>query len=116
MTVSLGICSGFPQHAKSERWDQDAISSLSLFSYIFGILCLMKKRDLVALAAANIRRLRKAEGWSQEELAARSGLHRTYIGAVERCERNITLGTLQRLADALDSSPQSLISECGEDR
>jgi transcriptional regulator with XRE-family HTH domain len=40
-------------------------------------------------------------GLSQEELAHRAGLHRTYVGAVERGERNITLMSAQRLAEAL---------------
>jgi transcriptional regulator with XRE-family HTH domain len=53
------------------------------------------------LVAASVRRLRRERGWSQEELGAKAGLHRTYIGAIERCEENITLRTLDLLADAL---------------
>lgn len=48
-------------------------------------------------------------GLSQEELAARSGLHRTYIGAVERAERNVSLATLEALAAGLGCDAQDLL-------
>jgi transcriptional regulator with XRE-family HTH domain len=51
-----------------------------------------------------IRKLRSRRGWSQEQFAAVSGLHRTYIGAVERGEKNLTLSTLHTLAKTLDTS------------
>ena len=66
--------------------------------------------DPNATAAIRIREMRTCRGWSQEELAARCGLHRTYIGAVERTERNITLRTLARIADALGCDLVDLIS------
>ena len=50
------------------------------------------------------RKLRSLKGWSQEEFAAVSGLHRTYIGAVERGEKNLTVSTLCTLANTLDTS------------
>jgi transcriptional regulator with XRE-family HTH domain len=59
----------------------------------------------------NMRKLRKRLGISQEELAALSGLHRTYIGGIERGERNITVKTLQIIANALKVSPEVLLSK-----
>ena len=60
--------------------------------------------DAKHLFAVNIRRLRREKAWSQEELASQAGLHRTYIGAVERCEKNITLVNADRIAKALGVS------------
>jgi transcriptional regulator with XRE-family HTH domain len=51
-----------------------------------------------------IRKLRSRKGWSQEEFAAVSGVHRTYIGAVERGEKNLTLSTMHTLAKTLNTS------------
>ena len=53
---------------------------------------------------ARVRQARLDLGWSQEELAFRSGLHRTYVGAVERGERNVALLNLRKLATALGRS------------
>ena len=48
-----------------------------------------------------IQSLRKAKKLSQEELAEQAGIHRTYMGAVERGEKNATIETLQKIATAL---------------
>lgn len=48
-----------------------------------------------------VKALRDAKGWSQEELADRAGLHRTYVSAVERAVRNPTLTVIERIAKAL---------------
>jgi len=61
------------------------------------------------LLARNVRRLRTAAGLSQEELAARSGLHRTYISSVERGQRNVSLGNIFAIATALGCDPRKLI-------
>lgn len=52
--------------------------------------------------AANMRVARKRLGISQEALAEIAGLHRTYVGAIERGERNISIDNIERLAVALD--------------
>jgi len=65
----------------------------------------MKKHEnLHELVAENIRRHRQQKGLSQEALADICGLHRTYIGTIERGERNITVNTLALIADALGCS------------
>jgi transcriptional regulator with XRE-family HTH domain len=61
--------------------------------------------------AANLKRLRAMKAWSQEALADRCGLHRTYIGAIERGERNITLNTLFNLANAFGVPSAELLTE-----
>lgn len=55
-----------------------------------------------------IQTLRKSLGMSQEELAFKAGFHRTYIGMIERAERNITLSNMKRLADALEINLKDL--------
>jgi transcriptional regulator with XRE-family HTH domain len=70
----------------------------------------MKKR-LYEIVGKRIRVLREARGLSQEEFAAICNLHRTYIGGIERGERNITLETLQTIADALKVSPVELVRD-----
>lgn len=59
--------------------------------------------------ALNLRRLREGLGWSQEALADRASLHRTYVGSVERGERNISIDNIERLAHALGVSAASLL-------
>lgn len=64
---------------------------------------------LVQRFAENVRRERRALGLSQEALADRADVHRTYIGMLERGEKNVTLCTLERIAKALDVSAVGLI-------
>jgi DNA-binding XRE family transcriptional regulator len=68
-------------------------------------------RDLNVVAGRNLRRLRGKLGKSQDEFSDLAGLHRTYIGAVERGERNITLDTLERIAAALKVDPTELLKD-----
>lgn len=70
---------------------------------------------LRAVLAENLRAFRRRHGYSQEELADLCDLHRTYIGSVERGERNVTLSTLELLAKALKISVPELLT-AGEKR
>ena len=69
----------------------------------------MIKADLRKILADNVKAYRNANGLSQEGLADQCGLHRTYIGSVERCERNVTLATLELLAQALKTTVPDLL-------
>jgi transcriptional regulator with XRE-family HTH domain len=60
--------------------------------------------------ANNIKTFRKEKGLSQEELAEQCGLHRTYIGSVERLERNVTLSTLEVLSKTLGVTVSELLT------
>lgn len=59
--------------------------------------------------AHNLRQARQKRDLSQEALADLAGLHRTYVGSVERGERNISIDNIQRLAQALDLDPADLL-------
>jgi transcriptional regulator with XRE-family HTH domain len=60
--------------------------------------------------AQNIRIIRARMGFSQEELADLCGLHRTYVGAIERAERNVTLSTLEAFSKALGVAVTELLT------
>lgn len=61
----------------------------------------MIEGELQRVVGENLRALRLRQGLSQEALAERLGVHRTYLGSVERGERNLTLQTVERLAQDL---------------
>lgn len=65
---------------------------------------MMKNRDksILKVFAANVIKYRKAQRLSQEELAFKCNLHRTYIGMIERAEKNITLINIEIIAKALN--------------
>lgn len=65
-------------------------------------------KEFLRAFGLKVQHNRKNLGISQEELAYRAGFHRTYIGMIERAERNITLSNLKKLADALQINVKEL--------
>ena len=68
-------------------------------------------KSILRTVASNVVRLRAARGMSQEMLAESCGLHRTYVGSVERGERNLTISSLEVLARALQVSVPYLVAD-----
>lgn len=68
-----------------------------------------KSPEHIALGRA-IHELRLGVGVSQDELARSAGMHRTYIGGIERGERNVSFANLLKIADALSERPSRLLS------
>jgi transcriptional regulator with XRE-family HTH domain len=64
--------------------------------------------DIIKVFSGNLKRLREDKGLSQEAFAELCGMHRTYISAVERQRRSISLENVQRIADALDVATYTL--------
>ena len=72
------------------------------------------RNDPLKSFGQRVRVLRERAGISQEALAARAGIHRTYMGGVERGERNICLKNIIRLAAALGAHPRDLFDESNQ--
>jgi len=68
-------------------------------------------KEITQILAENIRNYRIKKNISQEELADQCSLHRTYVGSVERGERNVTLSTLETFSTALGVSVQKLLTK-----
>ncbi|MCR4264224.1 MAG: helix-turn-helix domain-containing protein [Candidatus Roizmanbacteria bacterium] len=68
----------------------------------------VKKHSILIIFGEKVRAERLSQGISQEELAARAGVHRTYIGMIERAEKNITLENIEKIAKALHISIEEL--------
>ncbi len=67
-------------------------------------------QDINKTVSENIRRFRQAKGLSQERLAFKAGLHRAYIGQIERGEKKIGLTNLEKIANALDLAVKDFLS------
>ncbi len=66
------------------------------------------KKEILVKFGNRVRELRKERGLSQEKLSFKADLHRTYIGMIERAEKNITLLNIEKIANALEVSINDL--------
>lgn len=66
--------------------------------------------DLQQAVGRNLRAYRAAKGLSQEAFADVLGFHRTYMGGIERGERNLTLKSVERIAEHIDVDPLTLLT------
>jgi transcriptional regulator with XRE-family HTH domain len=71
--------------------------------------------ELQRIVGKNLRAYRLERGYSQEAFADYMGVHRTYFGAVERGERNLTLQTLEKIAEFLGVDPRTLLDDLPAD-
>ncbi|WP_066382269.1 MULTISPECIES: helix-turn-helix domain-containing protein [unclassified Anabaena] len=71
------------------------------------------KAEILKKFGQRVRDERLKQGLSQEGLAEKAGLHRTYIGMIERAEKNITLINIEKIAQALEITIESLIKGIG---
>ena len=71
----------------------------------------MAPRSVKSRFGKRLRQFREERGYSQEELAERAGLHRNYVGGVERGERNVALENIVKLAKALSVPPRDLFGD-----
>ena len=69
----------------------------------------MNSINILIKFGQNVQRIRKEKGFSQEKLAELAGVHRTYIGMIERAEKNITLINIEKIAKALNININELI-------
>jgi len=67
-------------------------------------------QDVLTKFGNKVRKQRTLLGLSQEELASRAGVHRTYVGMIERAEKNVTLRNIERIAKALEISIDKLMT------
>ena len=67
--------------------------------------------DILIEFGKRVRALRKEYGWSQEDFAAQCGLDRTYVGGIERGERNVALRNIQKIAVSLEINISELLAD-----
>lgn len=77
---------------------------------------MISKNEILNIFGENVRKYRRLLDISQEELAYRAALHRTYIGMIERAEKNITLVNMEKIAKALKVPIEDLIKDSNHDK
>lgn len=70
-----------------------------------------KKQDILVRFGARVRHLRMSKGYSQEAFAAKCDLDRTYVGGIERGERNVALRNIESIAEALEMTLSELMDD-----
>lgn len=70
---------------------------------------LADNKKTLLIFGSYLKEVRKIQGLSQEELAEKVGVHRTYVGMIERGEKNITLLNILKISKALNIPPQNLL-------
>jgi transcriptional regulator with XRE-family HTH domain len=70
---------------------------------------MISKKEILIKFGERVREIRKEKGLSQEELSFKADLHRTYIGMIERAEKNITLLNIEKIANALEVNIKELL-------
>ena len=68
------------------------------------------KKEILIKFGKKVREIRVKQNLSQEKLATKAGVHRTYIGMIERAEKNITLENIEKIAKALELSVKKLFN------
>ncbi len=74
---------------------------------------MFSKKEVLIRFGDKVREIRKEKGLSQEELSFKADLHRTYIGMIERAEKNITLVNIEKIAKALELDIKDLFNDKG---
>ncbi len=70
---------------------------------------MISKKQILTAFGRRVREIRKEKGLSQEQLSFKTDLHRTYIGMIERAEKNITLVNIEKIANALEINISELV-------
>jgi len=71
----------------------------------------MSGENILEVFGRNVQRYRKEKEISQEKLAEIAGVHRTYVGMIERAEKNITLRNMEKIANALNVKIKDLLEK-----